>query len=504
MASPVTTTSLCSSQRSREHAAPLVESIAHRVSLASDFSSISLEPPQSCTSQLDRETVEALQAFLSELSVAPDALSPLQRMLGCFMDNRVITQQSQIQSRVQQALGRLLELGDSRKLKEILSLIAPRKSDASSVLTALQTLVSSSSPSGLTQSLAFLIASAARSETARRGAVFCYEKCSPFCERPCGCGEGEKGCGQVGRFFCQLWGSTCGVNLRHRERLEASLQALEAQFGIPVLLLALNHSGADVVSILCGKESDLPTPEALKEACEKMAQDLPLILQNATQARWTKAFERCYRIIENEFWRHCLLAGLASESSLDTQRLEERVRVLTTTAGGITFVSNFSMKKLIGSLASIKISLGSVSGPMGIILAAGVMLKIGSVLTSAVMKGHYIWIDVDTMMDMVCIVLAYMDVSVSVDQSIIENALVQELFLDVQKRKLQVAYINKRVQTVTKLDNPFIDLSERAVQASIERWQQLRDPCSSVSRSLFTEMNAAWLAAIGISEEQPL
>ncbi|MEF9519881.1 hypothetical protein SBV45_04800 [Chlamydia crocodili] len=403
-------------------------------------------------------------------------------------------------------------------LGALANLVSGQGTTSSNIGTAVQALsglAGLAGPAGAAVgSLASIIAAAATSESARRGGRFCYDNCHTCCEGNCccprcGCSDGQCGCGSLGRCLCGLFGNCCGVQVDSRRALEQELQEIENEFGASIFLMALSNLGMDTVSLLSGSTAvTLPSMDRIREECRNCSRDLPGILKNKTNAMWAVAAQGYRNILQNTFLRGYFVSGMASNCDINTNQLKDCVRILHKWGGngGVIAASQFDMERLALTLPELTVTSrrNPAVGPLGVITAAAVMQDLGKILMKASHGGRQIWMDVNDLMTLVCMILAYRGICVVSDTvdperaRIYERGRIRQLISDIDNRRLMNER-NRGPAPYVPSVNPYADLAARCFAEHAQRAERMRNPGDASRQQLLTSLSSRWMLAAGIT-----
>ncbi|WP_250230311.1 hypothetical protein [Chlamydia psittaci] len=364
-------------------------------------------------------------------------------------------------------------------------------------------------------SLASLISAAVNSERARRSGRFCYDYCHKCCERncccpACGCSQGEYGCGVVGRFLCGLFGNFCGVEVDVRRDLEEELQRIENEYSSTILLLALNRLGVDIVALLSGNSTvRLPSLEQIREECSKCSRDLPRILKDKTNTMWCCAAQSYNRILKNTFLRSVFVSGMGSSCDIDSVQLGHCVRILHEWRGDedVMAASEFDMEKLALSLPDLSVisRRHSEIGPLGVVTSAYVMQDLGKVLMKASHGGRQVWLGVNDLMTIMCMILAYRGITVVSDEIPLEESRIcdrlemRTLFNDIDNRRV----INERTQRQLNQEpqeNPYLNLAKKCFDKRSAQMDNIQNLSEESKQEILQKISRKWMLLAGVQQ----
>lgn len=363
-----------------------------------------------------------------------------------------------------------------------LTSVSKSVSDLATAVTNLLSATSASESVGSAMSaslsVAQLIYYAATSEAARKSGQFCHRECGPSCMGNCGCPgcgcpEGECGCGWFGKFFCNLWGSICGVDSYSSELL-TELERLEKHHGKSVLLIALSNLQLDVVGILAGNvKVSLPPVKDIEEACKAVSQDFVNILQKQSAGLWCAAATKFSSMLEDGFWRGCIVKALSYPTEkMNEDLLEKMVYVISTSAGGKA-CSNYNTSRMAESMSEVKIvcpKKGKAKN-LGVLQVAGITELVSRVLWIASDEGSRpVWISTEDLMTLVAIVCARSRISfasqdgTAIESRIYDDPRIKELFAVARQEKEGQG----GVQTL-QISQQFVQLAERCFSSTSQR-----------------------------------
>ncbi|AAP05137.1 hypothetical protein CCA_00390 [Chlamydia caviae GPIC] len=408
-------------------------------------------------------------------------------------------------------------------LGAIANLVSGQGSTASNVGAAVQALsglAGLAGPAGVAVGgVASLLAAAVTSEPVRRGGRFCYDNWHTGCEGncccpQCGCEEGECGCGSLGRCLCGLFGNCCGVGVDARRELEQQLREIEAEYGDSIFLIALSNLGIDTVALLSGSTAlILPSLDRIREECGHCSRDLPGILKRKTNAMWAAAAQ-CYdNVLRNPSLRASFVAGMAGRCDINAAQLADDIRILHLWGGdgSLVVASPFDMEKLALTLPELNVTSrrSPVAGPLGAITAAVVMQDLARVLMKASHGRRQIWLSVNDLMTLTCMILAYRGISIVSDDVFTEGSKIhrradmRRLFTDIDNRR----FLNERTRgpaPYETLVNPYVELATRCFAESAARAERMRRPGDASREELLTSLSSRWMLAAGITPANPV
>ncbi|QVE48934.1 hypothetical protein SBV42_04060 [Chlamydia crocodili] len=472
------------------------------------------------------QTQQMLQTLLSLFAQSPGGISGQGSQLLIGLLQGVASTSGPYQQGAQSILS-LLQGQNGAALQQglgaLANLVSGQGTTSSNIGTAVQALsglAGLAGPAGVAVgSLASIIAAAATSESARRGGRFCYDNCHTCCEGNCccprcGCSDGQCGCGSLGRCLCGLFGNCCGVQVDSRRALEKELQEIEDEFGDSIFLMALSNLGMDTVGLLSGSTAlTLPSMDRIREECRNCSRDLPGILKNKTNAMWTAAAQGYRDVLKNTFLRGCFVSGMASSCDINTNQLKDCIRVLHKWGGdgGVIAASQFDMERLALTLPELTVTSrrNPAVGPLGVITAAAVMQDLGKILMKASHGGRQIWINVNDLMTLVCMILAYRGICVVSDAvdperaRIYERGRIRQLIIDVDNRRLMNERNRGPAPYVPSI-NPYADLAARCFAEHAQRAERMRNPGDASRQQLLTSLSSRWMLAAGITPTTPV
>ncbi|BAE81390.1 hypothetical protein [Chlamydia felis Fe/C-56] len=387
-------------------------------------------------------------------------------------------------------------------------------SNLSSVITAISGLSGLAGPAGVAvSSIASLLAAAASSEAVQRSGRFCYDNCHSCCEGNCGCpgcgcAFGQCGCGSFGHWLCGIYGNCCGVQVAARKALEKDLKEIEEEYGDTVLLIALSNLGTNTVGLLAGDTSiSVPPLDLIRRECTYCSRDLPRILQSQTSIMWANAAQRVSQVTRNGFLRRCFVSGLTSFCDINPSRLERLVRIVYPWGGdrGVVCAAPFNMEKIARTLPDLTIMPRGHRTPcaLGTMTAASVMQILGMILMKATQGERQIWIGVEDLMTLVCMILAskghsiYSETISLTQTRIYQGEEMQNLMAEVEGRRRFQERLRGPIPSAP-IHNPYIELAVRCFSENAQRAERLRNPRDESRNQLLRDLSSRWMLAAGI------
>ncbi|MEF9519880.1 hypothetical protein SBV45_04805 [Chlamydia crocodili] len=395
----------------------------------------------------------------------------------------------------------------------------PLPEGLSSFLLALKNLYETTHPGGESNiaaavSIVSLVAGVLQSETTRRVMQSCYDGCADSCSgncgcAGCGCADGAVGCGGFGSFLCGIFAGCFNLDTRQGGITEEEFKKLESKYSSAVVLIALNNLGVNTVDLLAGKHVVLPNLDQVKSECESASKDLNRIIKSKTKEMWGEAASNYSNLLSHPVLKEGIIAGLSNRHIIiNDNRLRAKV-LIDCSWGSHGFVSTnepFDSSRLVGSLTSLVVMKrgDTVHRRLGAADASDVMTCVSRILSASVSTGNNIWLSTEDLMTLVCIVLAYRNLSV-VDGEGSENTRihdvqeVKDLFAVVEENRVRVE--RNKPSDIRASMNASVLYTHIARNASKKEnnYRSFKDRArTEVRDNLVIKMSMPWMRASGL------
>ncbi|QVE48933.1 hypothetical protein SBV42_04055 [Chlamydia crocodili] len=388
-----------------------------------------------------------------------------------------------------------------------------------SFFLALKNLYETTHPGGESNiaaavSIISLVSGVLQSETTRRVMQSCYDGCADSCSGNCGCAgcgcvDGAVGCGSFGSFLCGLFAGCFSLDTRRGGITEEEFKKLESKYSSAVVLIALNNLGVNTVDLLAGKQVTLPNLNQIKSECESTSKDLNRIIKSKTKEMWGEAACNYSNLLSHPVLKEGIIAGLSNHHIvINDNRLRAKV-LIDCSWGSHGFVSTnepFDSSRLVGSLTSLVVMKRgeTVHRRLGATDASDVMTCVSRILSAAVSTGNNIWLSTEDLMTLVCIVLAYRNLSVvdgegSESTRIHDVQEIKDLFSVVEENRIRVER-NKQSDIRASINTSV--LYARIARNASKRennYRVLKDRArTEVRDNLVIKMSMPWMRASGL------